>query len=85
MKYVQCPRCGARFHTGVIYESLEACSRCGAPLSPGHRRLRDQVRNLVKRRGVRDGLDWEAITSSQYVRRHVAVLSPGLARTTSAK
>jgi hypothetical protein len=65
MKYVQCPRCRARFHTGFIYESVEECSRCGTPLPSGGHRIRDQLRALLQRR--RDGLDWEAITKSQYV------------------
>jgi hypothetical protein len=64
MKYVQCPRCRARFHTGVIYESVEECARCGTPLI-GRPAARDQLRALL--RGRRERLDWEAITSSQYV------------------
>jgi hypothetical protein len=69
MKYVLCPRCRARFHTGLIYESLEACSRCGAPLAPRRWRLFGQLRELVKRSASRDSLDWEAITGSQYTGR----------------
>ena len=72
MKYVQCPRCRARFHTGVIYESLEECARCGAPLLPPRSRLRDHLRAILTRPGLRDSLDWEAITGSQYGPRHVA-------------
>ena len=72
MKYVQCPRCRARFHTGVIYEPLEACSRCGAPLSRTRWPLRGQLRKVLERSRIRDGLDWEAITGSQYIRRHVS-------------
>lgn len=67
MKYVQCPRCRARFHTGLIYESPDACTRCGAPLP--HRRLHlgEQLRALLDRKS----LDWEAITESQYTRRRL--------------
>jgi hypothetical protein len=65
MKYVQCSRCRARFHTGVIYETVEVCGRCGAPL--GTPRVRDQLRTLLHRR--RERLDWEAITGSQYASR----------------
>ena len=72
MKYVQCPRCRAQFHTGVIYESVEECSRCGAPLSPARSRFRARLRLTLERQGLRDNLDWEAITGSQYTRSHLA-------------
>ena len=70
MKYVQCPRCQARFHTGVIYESVEECSRCGASLFPARSGFRARLRLVLKRQGLRDSLDWEAITGSQYTRPH---------------
>ena len=66
MKYVDCPRCRARFPTGVIYESVQECARCGAPLLTGGPRLRDQLRGLLRRQ---ERPDWEAITSSQYASR----------------
>ena len=75
MKYVQCPRCSARFHTGVIYESIDACSRCGAPLVPRWPRFLDRLRAPLVRGGTGNSLDWEAITGSQYVRRHVVLRS----------
>ncbi len=66
MKYIHCSRCRARFHTGVIYERIEECPRCGAQLRAYPSRLRDYVRALLRRR---DELDWEAITGSQYTQR----------------
>jgi hypothetical protein len=77
MKYLLCPRCRARFHTGLIYESLEACSRCGSPLAPRRWRLHGQLREFLKRSTVRDSLDWEAITGSQYIRRQVIAKGRG--------
>jgi hypothetical protein len=71
MKYVQCPRCRARFHTSLIYESPDACTRCGAPL-PHSRGLREQLRALLDHRLGRNRLDWEAITGSQYVRHRLS-------------
>ena len=71
MKYVQCPRCRTRFHTGLIYESPEACTRCGAPLPSRRTRLAAQLRALADRRLGRDKLDWEAITGSQYAKRRL--------------
>jgi len=73
MKFVQCHRCRARFHTGVIYESHDSCPRCGALFSAGRAALRARLREALRRRAGRDGLDWEAITGSQYLpRREVA-------------
>ncbi len=66
MKYVHCYRCRARFHTGVVYERIEECPRCGGPLRAHRSRLRDHIEALL-RRG--DDLDWEAITGSQYIPR----------------
>jgi hypothetical protein len=41
MQNLDCPRCRASFHTGAIYEDLEFCPRCGAPLtSPSRGRWR---------------------------------------------
>jgi len=67
MKYVQCPRCRTRFHTGLIYESPEACTRCGTPLPHRRARFREPLRAITDRRRGRSDLDWEAITGSQYV------------------
>jgi hypothetical protein len=75
MKYVKCPRCRARFHTGLIYESPDACTRCGAPLPNCRPRLGEQLRALLDRRPGSNSLDWEAITGSQYARRHLAARS----------
>jgi hypothetical protein len=77
MKYVKCPRCRARFHTGLIYESPDACTRCGAPLPYRRPRLGEQLRALLARRPGRDSLDWEAITGSQYTRPQRATRSGG--------
>jgi hypothetical protein len=76
MKYVQCPRCRTRFHTGVIYEAPDACTRCGAVLP--HRRgwLREQLRAIADRRLGRNKLDWEAITGSQYAKKRLLPSSP---------
>lgn len=72
MRYLNSPRCRARFHSGVIYELLEMCPRCGARLSAHGLRSFERLR----RRGARDSLDWEAVTSSQYVRRCAAQTDP---------
>ena len=66
MKYVQCCRCQARFHAGVIYEPIEECPRCGAAVHARASRLHARVRALLRRP---DELDWEAITGSQYTPR----------------
>ncbi|MBV8431762.1 MAG: hypothetical protein JO244_11395 [Solirubrobacterales bacterium] len=77
MKYVQCSRCRARFHIGLIYDSPRACARCGAPLSLTRWRFGVRAREVLKRSRVRDSLDWEAITGSQYIRRPVRAKDPG--------
>ena len=77
MKYVHCPRCQARFHTGVIYESPDVCTRCGTPLPERGRRVGGQLRAILGRRLGRSTPDWEAITGSQYTDRRVARRSSG--------
>lgn len=76
MKYVQCSRCKTRFHTGLIYESPKACTRCGAPLPHRRRLVWEQLRAIFTRRFARNDLDWEAITGSQYAHRRLAPRSP---------
>jgi hypothetical protein len=68
MPYLDCPRCHATFHVGVIYESLESCPRCGAPFYPPRPSFREQVRGVLGRRTLGEAPDWEAITGSQYAR-----------------
>jgi hypothetical protein len=77
MKFVQCYRCRARFHTGVIYEVHDSCPRCGTLFSAGRASLRERFRQALKRRMGRDGLDWEAITGSQYLPRREVATSVG--------
>jgi DNA-directed RNA polymerase subunit RPC12/RpoP len=77
MKYVQCPRCRARFHTGVIYERVEQCARCGAPLLTGRSGIQNRLRAAIDRKRIRESLDWEAVTGSQYVRRSVVTTERG--------
>ena len=76
MSYLDCPRCRARFHTGVIYESLDACPRCGADLRPQRPSLRDHLRSTRRRRGRAQAPDWEAITGSQYLHHHLIRTEP---------
>jgi uncharacterized C2H2 Zn-finger protein len=71
MNFLECPRCRARFHTGIIYESPELCPRCGAGFATSRAGLRTRLEALLKRRVLRDTLDWEAVTGSQYIRRGV--------------
>ena len=75
MTYLNCPRCRARYHSGVIYESLDSCPRCGAPLRPERPRLRDHILG-ARVRGRLQAPDWEAITSSQYLRHHLIRTDP---------
>ncbi len=75
MSYLDCPRCRARFHTGVIYESPDSCPRCGAPLRPERSTLRDHLRG-ARRRAHAQALDWEAVTGSQYLRHHLIRTEP---------
>jgi DNA-directed RNA polymerase subunit RPC12/RpoP len=69
MQNLDCSRCRARFHSGLIYESLERCPRCGARLSPGRTRLIRRLLDGLRSRGGRGELDWEAVTGSQYIPR----------------
>jgi hypothetical protein len=72
MPSLVCPRCQAEFRTGLIYESLDSCPRCGQPFNQSRRSLRR------KDRGPDEGAapDWEAITVSQYARRRVTPPTP---------
>jgi len=72
MKFVECPRCRARFHTGIIYESLERCPRCDGRFDATKTAFPARLRVSLRRRVLRDNLDWEAVTGSQYTRRGVA-------------
>ena len=74
MTYLNCPRCRAKYHTGVIYESLESCPRCGAPLGPGARAFATTFAARASERSRRP--DWEAITGSQYLRHHLIRMDP---------
>lgn len=65
MQLIDCPRCRARFHTGLIYEPLECCPRCGETFRP--QRHCDRLRRAFRARGLGQP-DWEAITSSKYAR-----------------
>jgi hypothetical protein len=69
MQYLDCSRCRARFHTGVIYESLERCPRCGAHLSPHRTRFLGRLRDALGSRAGRSELGWEAVTGAQFVPR----------------
>jgi rRNA maturation protein Nop10 len=84
MKYIDCRRCRARFHTGVIYEPIDRCPRCGGALHRSRPRLREQLRRVVRRRSLGPALDWEAITGSQYARRAGAGAGPDPSGTTPA-
>ena len=75
MTYVHCPRCRAKYHTGVIYESLESCPRCGEPLGPERPSLRDHIRG-ARARARLQAPDWEAITGSQYLRHQLIRTDP---------
>lgn len=66
MPYIDCPRCRARFHAGYIYERLEACPRCGAPLRPPRLTVAERLRRVAKRGQATEAPDWETITGSQY-------------------
>jgi hypothetical protein len=76
MSHLDCPRCRARFHTGVIYESPDSCPRCGAPLRPERPTLRDHLRAARGRRSWAQAPDWEAITGSQYLRHRLIRTEP---------
>jgi len=69
MHYLDCPRCRARFHAGVIYYRLERCPRCDASLDGARPRIGKLLRSALGRRGLADAPDWETITSSQYLSR----------------
>jgi hypothetical protein len=72
MSSLTCPQCHASFHVGFIYEPLDACPRCGEPFDDSRR----QARGIFSRRRASSEPDWEAITSSQYVRRTVKPSPP---------
>jgi hypothetical protein len=71
MQYLDCPNCRARLHSGLLYAKLKSCPRCGAPLGPPQRSLRERLRAAVSRhpRTVVEPPDWEEITKSQYADR----------------
>ena len=72
MNFIECPRCRARFRTGIIYESLERCPRCGGRFAAPKLAFPARLRASLRRRVLRDNPDWEAITGSQYLRGGVA-------------
>jgi len=76
MQYLDCPRCRARFHTGVIYEPLNVCPRCGTSLRSDRPRLVEQLRAVLRRRVLREAPDWEAITGAQYIHRRATPPDP---------
>jgi hypothetical protein len=71
MQYVDCPSCRARLHSGLLYSNLKSCPRCGAPLRPPHRSLRERLRAAISRRtgSVVEPPDWEEVTNAQYTDR----------------
>jgi uncharacterized Zn finger protein len=69
LQYLDCPRCRARFHTGVIYERLVRCPRCGSPLEIPQPRVRERLRALIGHHHGSEQPDWETVTSSQYAVR----------------
>ena len=71
MQYLDCPRCRARFHAGVIYEPLDRCPRCGAAFDPRRFSLGRALRGALRRPVLREAPDWESITGSQYAARRV--------------
>jgi hypothetical protein len=77
MPYLECPRCHAEFRTGLIYEPLEACPRCGQPLGHPSGPSAGKRRGLLRRRPKDPAPDWEAITGAQYGQRQVTRPSPG--------
>jgi uncharacterized C2H2 Zn-finger protein len=69
VQFLDCPRCRARFHTGLIYLRLEACPRCGASFAGVRSGAAPRLRRIFGRDEVgRDATDWETITGSQYSR-----------------
>jgi hypothetical protein len=77
MPYLECHRCRAEFRTGLIYEPLEACPRCGQPLHQPSGSSPGQRRGLLRRRAKDPPPDWEAITEAQYAQRRVTRPSSG--------
>lgn len=76
MSYLQCPRCRASFHEGVIYESPDACPRCGARFDDRSTR-RARLRRALTGRARADTPDWEEITGQQYTRHVVTRIAVG--------
>jgi Zn-finger nucleic acid-binding protein len=76
MQYLDCPCCHASFHTGVIYEEIDFCPRCGAPFFPTPPRLREKLSAALRHRTQAQGPDWEAITGAQYVAQRVTRTDP---------
>jgi hypothetical protein len=66
MEYLECPRCRATFRAGAVYERLEVCPRCGAPLHLPRPSFGGRLRRALRRRAVEETPDWETITGSQY-------------------
>jgi Zn-finger nucleic acid-binding protein len=70
MQYLICPVCHAGLHGGLLYEELESCPRCGAPLHTPAPSLLQRLRaKVARRRTVIQAPDWEQITRSQYAER----------------
>lgn len=76
MPFVDCPRCHTSFHTGVIYESLHTCPRCGASLYRPRPGLAAWLRGGGRPQVLGKPPDWEAVTGSQYARHHVTRVEP---------
>jgi hypothetical protein len=71
MRYLDCPTCHVRLHSGLLYAALEACPRCGAPLHTSRPTLGQRLHAAIFRpaRAVAPAPDWEEITRSQYAER----------------
>jgi hypothetical protein len=72
MQHIECRNCRLRVHSGLLYETLEHCPRCGAALYPPRTTVAEQLLSALHLRGPNntEPIDWERITKAQYGDRH---------------
>jgi hypothetical protein len=71
MQYIECDSCRLRLHSGLFYEEIERCPRCGATLRPLAPTVRERLLRAFDRRTRTDvfATDWERVTNAQYEHR----------------
>jgi hypothetical protein len=71
MQDLECPRCRAGFHTGVLSAPLETCPRCGAPF-PQPRSDGEARPGIFGNRAAIDAPDWETVAGAEYAGTQLA-------------